>query len=89
MLFFYLHLTTFPLSLYQGNYFQNVRKPIINDLSPIPGQINERNNVYHESGDPLPSVLVVEPSKYYFYGLDDPRDVPSIVSEFAGVGKVA
>lgn len=69
--------------LVEGNYFENVDDPtLVGYASSGDGDLVETNNIYVDSGDPETSGSVPTPS--YSYSLDDPSDVPSIVSSGAG-----
>ncbi len=48
----------------------------------------ERNNIYVNSGVPETAGTVVEPSTYYSCTVDNPADIPAIVRNGAGVGKI-
>lgn len=74
--------------LVEGNYFENVRRPTRIDVGGEPGRIVARVNIYVNSGSPVSVGSVVEPSTYYNYTLDNPADVPRIVTMGAGVGKI-
>jgi pectate lyase len=74
--------------LVEGNYFENVRTPMRNDIAGTPGRIVARANVFVNSGSPISAGSVIEPSTYYNYTLDNPADVPQIAMRGAGVGKI-
>jgi pectate lyase len=76
--------------LVEGNYFQNVAHPshVGYDKSG-PGRLVERNNIYQNSGTPETAGTVTEPRTYYNYTLDNPANVPTIVRNGVGVGKLA
>jgi pectate lyase len=76
--------------LAEGNYFQNMKHPMYSILySGDPnGWLIERNNIYDPcSGTPEinPPPSMPEPSAYYSYTLDNPNDIPKIVSLGAGI----
>jgi pectate lyase len=73
----------------EGNYFEDVEEPVTNTYAGPAGRCVARNNVFvGESGAPVCSGTVQEPSTYYSYTLDDPNTVKTIVTAGAGVGKV-
>ncbi|GIM91141.1 pectate lyase family protein [Paractinoplanes toevensis] len=73
----------------EGNYFEDVEEPITNTYAGPAGRCVARNNVFvGESGAPVCSGTVQEPSTYYSYTLDDPNAVKSIVTGGAGVGRI-
>ncbi|MFI5933971.1 family 16 glycoside hydrolase [Actinoplanes sp. NPDC051494] len=73
----------------EGNYFEDVEEPVTNTYAGPAGRCVARNNVFvGESGAPVCSGTVQEPSAYYAYTLDDPATVKSLVTAGAGVGKV-
>ncbi len=75
--------------LVEGNYFENVPFPILVGYADSgPGRAVERNNVYVNSGAPQTAGTVAEPRSYYNYTLDNPNNIPSIVQNGAGVGKI-
>ncbi|MCJ7776800.1 MAG: hypothetical protein MUP16_00560 [Sedimentisphaerales bacterium] len=75
--------------LAEGNYFENMLHPMYSILySDDPnGWLIERDNIYDNSGAPEvnPPTSMPEPSIYYSYTLDDPEDIPLMVSLGAGV----
>jgi pectate lyase len=75
--------------LVEGNYFDGVANPIVTQTgSSALGRIVQRNNVFVKSGTPQTNGTVGDPSSYYSYSLDDPNNIPSIVRNGAGVGKI-
>ncbi|GIF20274.1 pectate lyase [Actinoplanes tereljensis] len=73
----------------EGNYFEDVEEPITNTYAGPAGRCVARNNVFvGESGAPVCSGTVQEPSTYYSYTLDDPNTVKSVVTAGAGVGRI-
>jgi pectate lyase len=75
--------------LVEGNYFQGVASPIVTQTGDSdPGNIVQRNNVFSSSGTPQTRGSVVEPSSYYRYTLDSASNIPTIVRNGAGVGKL-
>lgn len=75
--------------LVEGNYFENVAAPMLNNIEAATGRILARNNVFVNSLEPIFTDSVTEPSTYYNYVLDDPQDVPAIVMAGAGINKIA
>jgi pectate lyase len=78
--------------LLEGNYFQNVLHPLWSILysgSPNGWSI-ERYNIYDNSGTPQvnPPASMPEPSTYYAYTLDPTANIPTIVTNGAGVNKM-
>ena len=75
--------------LAEGNYFKNMLHPMYSIMySGDPnGWLIERNNIYDNSGAPEvnPPTSMPEPSTYYSYTLDNPANIPTIVSLGAGV----
>jgi pectate lyase len=75
--------------LAEGNYFKNWEDPMLSILySGDPsGWLIERNNIYDNSGVPEvnPPTFMPEPNTYYSYTLDNPNDIPIMVSLGAGV----
>jgi pectate lyase len=78
--------------LAEGNYFENMLHPMYSIMySDDPnGWLIERNNIYDNSGAPEvnPPTSMPEPSTYYSYTLDNPEDIPLMVSLGAGVGGI-
>jgi pectate lyase len=75
--------------LVEGNYFLNVAHPIhVGYAESGPGRVVERNNVYVNSGAPETAGTVVEPGTYYSYTLDNPANIPTIVANGVGVGRI-
>jgi len=73
----------------EGNYFSGVAFPIyVGYADSGPGRVVERNNVYVNSGTPQTAGTVVEPRTYYAYTVDNPANVPAIVTAGVGVGKI-
>ncbi|UOE21778.1 RICIN domain-containing protein [Thermobifida halotolerans] len=74
--------------LVEGNYFDNVQDPtLVGYGSSDDGNLVERNNVYaNGSGTPesAGSVAAIP----YSYTLDNPNNIPNIVSNGAGTGKI-
>lgn len=83
----------------EGNYFKNVKMPIIvgwSDwgASPIgryPGFVGHSNNIYDNSGEPHTNDegLNFNPTDYYVFPVDHPENIPQLVMRFAGVQKPA
>jgi len=75
--------------LVEGNYFQNVPTPTSLSEGGDPlGSIVERNNLYVSSGTPVTGGTVTEPNTFYSYTLDPTANVPTIVTNGAGPGKI-
>lgn len=72
----------------EGNYFENVKVPMRNDITSTPGRIVERDNVYIDSGKPFSFGTVTEPGTFYSYKLDKAQDIKDLVMAGAGAGKV-
>jgi pectate lyase len=74
----------------EGNWFQDVEEPMTNSYSGPDGRIVERNNVFagEEAGEPVTGGTVQDPATYYSYTLDDPADVPALVTAGAGTGTI-
>ena len=74
----------------EGNFFEDVDKPMLTTRGAEVGRIMERYNKYLRSGDPVEgSESVEEPSLYYNYQLDNARTVPAVVPYWAGTGVIA
>ena len=73
----------------EGNYFDGLNFPsyIGYDKSPA-GDILERNNIYYNSGTPQTTGIAFDPASYYQYTLTSTADVPSVVMNNAGSGKL-
>jgi len=91
--------THFASVLVEGNYFQDVTKPTITgvpreiDANGVvtkwysePSTLEERNNIFDNSGMPETLGKAFDPKKYYNYTVDDPSAVPEMVKKYAGVG---
>jgi pectate lyase len=73
----------------EANFFDNVEKPTRNDVGGTAGRIAARLNINVNTEDPIVTAgSVVEPNTFYSYRLDDAASIPSIVVQFAGVGKL-
>ena len=73
----------------EANFFDNVEKPTRNDVGGTAGRIAARLNININTEDPIVTAgSVVEPNTFYSYRLDDAASIPSIVVQFAGVGKL-
>lgn len=76
----------------ENNYFQNVVEPIRADtsLSPEPGYVSHvETNIFTNCG---PNSITTAPSTWvppYAFPLDPAADVPALVQEWAGVGKIS
>jgi pectate lyase len=74
--------------LVEGNYFQGVDEPThVGYASSDPGSLVERNNVYNNSGTPESTSGGVNAIPYG-YQLDNPNNVPAIVTAGAGAGRI-
>jgi pectate lyase len=93
---YYLNITGYGVAsqmnagvMVENNYFDNVEKPTRNDVGGDPGRIEARGNINVNTEDPIvTSGDVMEPSAFYAYSLDPAANVPSIVTNGAGVGKI-
>ncbi|GAB2610215.1 pectate trisaccharide-lyase [Streptomyces capparidis] len=74
----------------EGNYFEDVEEPIVNNYSGPSGRCVARNNVFvgEEAGQPVCGGSVQEPRDYYTYTVDAPSTVKAAVTAGAGVGKL-
>jgi pectate lyase len=73
----------------EANYFKNVRHPMYSGYGNSgPGDIVEFDNIYDNSGLPQIRGDAFEPLIYYLYVPDNSADVPSLVMERAGSGKI-
>ncbi|HEU4325716.1 MAG TPA: pectate lyase, partial [Roseiflexaceae bacterium] len=73
----------------EGNYFENIHNPMRVNFSGDPGRLVERNNICVNCNNPFETGgTVVEPRSYYSYTLDPVANVPAIVMQGAGVGKI-
>lgn len=74
----------------EGNYFERVESPThtLYGETKEPGRLVERDNVYVDSGRPETRGTVREVKAFYAYTPDPARDVPKIVGDGAGVGKL-
>jgi pectate lyase len=74
--------------LVEGNYFRDVEDPVLSGYaSSDPGDVVESNNVY-DSCDNGPQTRGSVPSFPYSYSVDNPQNIPSIVSGGAGAGRM-
>ena len=74
--------------LVEGNYFRNVAHPThVGYGSSAPGSLVERNNIFDNSGAPERTSGGVA-SIPYAYQLDNPANIPAIVTAGAGAGKL-
>lgn len=75
--------------LVEGNYFEGVDEPMVTQTGDSdPGRIVQRNNVFVNSGAPQTSGTVADPRSFYSYTVDNPNNIPTIVRNGAGVGKI-
>ena len=73
----------------ENNYFDDVEKPTRTDVGGDPGRIVARGNINVNTEDPIVTAgTVAEPRNFYSYTLDPAANVPSLVSQGAGVGKL-
>ena len=74
----------------EGNYFERVASPThtLYGETKEPGRLVERDNVYAESGRPAARGSVREVREFYAYKADAAADVPKVVGDGAGVGKL-
>ncbi|MFI5840401.1 polysaccharide lyase family 1 protein [Catenuloplanes sp. NPDC051500] len=73
----------------EGNYFEDVEEPASNSYAGPNGRCVARNNVFAgESGTPVCSGTVQEPSTYYSYTVEDPNGIKAAVTAGAGTGKI-
>lgn len=73
----------------EGNYFDGVPFPSYSGYQDSgPGDLVERNNVYHNSGTAQTRGTAFEPQTYYTYVVGDPALVPDTVRTGAGVGVI-
>lgn len=93
---YYLNITGYGVAatcnahtLVEGNFFQNVPTPTsLTEGGDPAGFIVERNNMFVNSGTPVTSGTVTEPSTFYSYTLDPTANIPTIVTNGAGPGKI-
>ncbi|MCJ8499171.1 pectate lyase family protein [Desulfatitalea alkaliphila] len=72
----------------EGNYFLRVKDPcLVGYASSDPGNLVQRNNVFDNCGS-SPQTRGTVASFPYAYSVDNPRDIPSMVRNGAGVGKI-
>ncbi len=75
--------------LLEGNYFDGLSFPAYVGYAESPaGDLLERNNIYNNSGAPQSTGIAFEPTAYYQYTLTNPADVPTVVMNNAGSGKM-
>ncbi len=73
--------------LVEGNYFENVKEPtLVGYADSDPGSLVQRNNIFAGSGQPRAAGSVA--SIPYAYKLDDPNQVPALVTNGAGAGRI-
>lgn len=71
----------------EGNYFENTKSPTLTSYgNSSSGNLNERKNVFKNSGSPNTRGTV--PEFPYQYTLDDAESIPAKVSASAGAGKL-
>ncbi|WP_085066760.1 pectate lyase family protein [Catenuloplanes japonicus] len=69
----------------EGNYFEDVEEPVSNSYAGPSGRCVARNNVFAgESGAPVCSGSVQEPSTYYSLPVEDPNGIKAAVTAGAG-----
>ena len=70
--------------LVEGNYFYMVTDPtLVGYASSGPGDLVQTNNIFDNCTNP-PEVAGTVPSPPYSYNLNDPADIPAIISSNAG-----
>ena len=75
------------MGLVEANYFENTGSPTLTQYGSSPsGNVNERDNVYDNSGNPETRGSV--PEVPYSYTPDNASDIPTIVQNGAGTGKI-
>ena len=75
--------------LVEGNYFENVAFPcFVGFAESGPGTLVERDNFFVNSGVCQTAGTTVDPRTYYNYAPDPAANVPSLVIQLAGVGKL-
>lgn len=74
--------------LIENNYFKDAVEPIVYLYSDEPGYWNVSNNIFENCTGSQPTTSTCSYTVPYSYTLDDPADVPSIVKQWAGVGKI-
>jgi pectate lyase len=73
----------------EANYFKNVSNPTIIQVGSSPeGDLVERDNFFENSGTPEVRGDAFDPTASYPYTPDPAEDVPDLVMEGAGVGKL-
>ncbi|PRY02425.1 pectate lyase family protein [Allonocardiopsis opalescens] len=73
----------------EANYFDDVEEPMTNSYSGPDGAIVQRDNVFvGETGDPVVGGTVEDPADYYTYTVDDPQQIPDLVTQGAGTGTI-
>jgi pectate lyase len=71
----------------ESNYFRNTDDPIGSWDSPDVGAWDVQGNVFDACVGSQPTTSTGTLAIPYEYALDDPQDLPTLVPEFAGVGK--
>ncbi|HEX6682328.1 MAG TPA: hypothetical protein VF062_06010 [Candidatus Limnocylindrales bacterium] len=75
--------------LVENNYFDDVEKPTRNDVGGTAGRIVARGNINVNTEDPIVvSGSVQEARNFYAYSLDPAANVPTLVSQGAGTGRI-
>ena len=75
--------------LVEGSYFDKVKNPTkIQEGNSPTGDLLERNNIFVECGTSASTNIAFDPSQYYSYSLDSTADIPTIVKDGAGSGKL-
>jgi pectate lyase len=75
--------------LVEGNYFENVAFPcFVGFADSGPGTLVERDNFFVNSGVCQSAGTTADPRTYYNYAPDPAANVPSLVIQLAGVGKL-
>lgn len=72
----------------ENNYFQSSNDPIGSWDSPLSGSWEVSNNVFDACTGSQPTASTGSLAVPYAYSMDEPANVPSIVAEGAGTGKL-
>lgn len=70
----------------EGNYFYKINTPT--EVYEEKGELEERNNVFVESGAPQTRGTTFDPFTYYTYPVDNPNNINKIVEKWVGVGQL-
>jgi pectate lyase len=93
---YFLHITGYGVAsqmnagvMVENNYFDDVEKPTRNDVGGSAGRIVARGNINVNTEDPIvTNGTVVEPGNFYSYTLTPAANVPALVSQNAGTGRL-